>query len=96
MDIGNTHGIGGAGRIEGPQKPQRALPPAYTQAAGRTDKVDISERAHIASEVLGLPDVRMERVEQVRRLIESGRFDTMDRLQGALDRFVAEEGQPLP
>jgi len=90
MDIGRTDGVGGAGRIEGPQRPHKIMPPAYTQKTGPTDRVDISAQAHLVSEALSLPASRTERIEEVRQLIESGRFDTPERLEGALTRFLEE------
>jgi hypothetical protein len=91
MDISRTDGIGGAGRIEGPQRPGRIVPPAGTPGASFADKVDISQKAQLISETLSLPPIRFERLEEVRELIRSGRFDTEARLSGALDRFLAEE-----
>jgi anti-sigma28 factor (negative regulator of flagellin synthesis) len=39
---------------------------------------------------MSLPQVRSERVAEVRKLIESGRFDTDTRLEGALKKFMVE------
>ena len=87
MDIGRTEGVGGPGPIQGPKKPAPITPPREIASA---DRVEISERAQLISEALSLPQVRSERIDEVRKLIESGRFDTDARLQGALDRFLEE------
>lgn len=89
MDIGNTRGVGGPDRIEGPRGPSR-IPPPQTPSATPADKVDISDRAHLISEALSLPAVREERIDEIRALVESGRFDTDARLEGAIDRFLQE------
>ena len=90
MDIGSTEGIGGIGRIQGPQKPASISPSSYTQAAGSADKLEISTHGHLVSQARELPAMRLERIQEVRTLIESGRFDTPQRLQGAIDRFLDE------
>ena len=90
MDIGRTEGVGGPGRVEGPQKISKVTPPSGPSGSAPLDQVDISARAHLTSEALALPAVRAERVQEVKKLIESGRFETDARLQGALDRFLSE------
>jgi len=90
MDIGRTEGVGGPGRVEGPQKLSKVTPPSIPSGSAPADHVDISARAHLTSEALSLPAVRAERVQEVKKLIESGRFETDARLQGALDRFLSE------
>ena len=90
MDIGSTEGIGGIGRIQGPQKPAHISPSSYLQPAGPEDKLDISMEGQLISQARALPATRLERIDEVRKLIESGRFDTPQRLQGALDRFLDE------
>jgi len=92
MDIGKTEGVGGAGRIDGPQKIGRVTPPASLAQPQATDKVEFSPHAKITSDALALPSIRADRVAEVRNLIQSGRFDTDARLDQALDRFLAENG----
>lgn len=95
MDISRTDGVGGPGRIEGPQKISRIQPPAAPDRTLPSDKVEISDAARLVSEALGLPAVREDRVEEIRKLIESGRFDTPERLEGALERFLRENPDVL-
>ena len=38
MDVANTSGVGGAGRIDGPQNVGKIKPPASQDPAGSTDK----------------------------------------------------------
>ena len=90
MDIGSTDGITGPGRINGPTPPARITPPEISHVSPPGDRLEISETAHLLSEILSMPDVRMEKIEEVRNLIESGKFDTDARLRGAVDAFLAE------
>ena len=94
MDIGRTEGIGGPGRIEGPRHPSQVDPSALSSPAP-ADRIEISEHARLVSEALFLPDVRAERVQEMKRLLESGRFDTEARLEGALQRFLEENRDVL-
>ncbi len=95
MDIGRTDGVGGPGRVEGPRPPHRITPPQAASPAP-ADKVEISEAAQLISEALALPQVRSERVDEVRKLIESGRFDNDERLEAAVDKFLRDNPDLLP
>jgi len=95
MDIGKTDGVGGAGRIDGPQRIGKIMPAAAKAISAASDKLDISNHAKITSATLALPSVRAERIQEVRDLLKSGRFDTEARLNQALDRFVAENRDAL-
>lgn len=90
MDIGKTDGVGGPGRIDGPNKIARSTPSAAASKSSGADKVDLSHQAGMISKTLGLPAVRTERVAEIKKLIESGRFDTDARLEGALDHFLVD------
>ncbi len=90
MDVGRTEGIGGAGRIEDPRKISRTSPTQGASSPPPADKVEISEGARLISEALTLPQVRADRIEEVKRLIDSGKFETDERLQGAIERFIQE------
>ena len=90
MDIGKTDGIGGPGRIDGPNKIQRIKTSIASARASSADKVDLSQKAAMVSKAMSLPTVRAERVAEVKKLIESGRFETDARIEGALNRFFYE------
>jgi hypothetical protein len=91
MDVGRTQGLGGPEGIQGPHPVSRVNPSHESHpATGPADKVDLTEHARFVSEALSLPPVRLDRVEEIRQLIESGRFETDARLGGALERFLDE------
>ncbi len=53
--------------------------------AGRpSDRVDISERARLLSRLAAMPEIRQELVDQVRRQIADGTYETDDKLDEAL------------
>lgn len=95
MDIGRTEGVGGPGRIGEPPRPSSVNPPP-ANSPPRADRVEISTAAHLLCEALALPPTRAERIEETRRLIAEGRFDTEERLEGALNRFLRENPDLLP
>jgi len=88
MDIGRTEGVQGTGNVQGPRR-IGGVPPA-SPASVPLDKVEISDVARLVSEIQALPQVRPDRIDTVRRLIESGRFETSERLEGAIGRFLQE------
>ena len=93
MDVGRTEGSQGPERIQGPKRVSKTSPSTSSSKAP-TDSVEISDMARMVSEVLSLPQVRQEKIQQIRELIDSGEFDTPERLKGAIDHFL-EENQDL-
>jgi anti-sigma28 factor (negative regulator of flagellin synthesis) len=89
MDVGSASGVGGAGRIEGPQNVGKIKSSSSAHAAP-ADQVHLSAHAKITSDALSLPAVRAERVEEMKKLIQSGGLETDARLGKALDGFLAE------
>lgn len=89
MDIGRTEGVSGAGRIEGPRI-ERATPPASAPVPGPVDKVEISQAGQMVSEALALPATRMDRVAELKKLVEAGTYQTDERLVGAMINFLRE------
>ena len=90
MDIGKTDGVGGPGRIDGPNKIARVTSSGTPSGPSGADHVDLSQKAGMISKAMSLPDVRADRVADIKKLVEAGRFDTATRLEGALDRFLVE------
>lgn len=74
-----------AGRV-GAQALQR---PAST---GPTDEVQFSTAAQLLDSVRELPDIRADRVAELRAAIASGQYETPERIEGALARLLDEIG----
>ena len=88
MEIGRTEGVQGPGNVQGPRKASNVSP--VSPASSPSDRVEISDAARLISEITALPKVRQDRIDAVRKLIDSGQFDTRERLDGAIDGFLQE------
>jgi hypothetical protein len=56
---------------------------------GATDTVDISDRARYLAAAKN-PPLREDKVQAMRELIASGRFETPERIDGTVDRLLLE------
>ena len=88
-----VYGAGGA------QSPQPIFPrlaalgidPGQTVQAGTArDHVEISPLGRMLDGISQLPDIRHERVEEVRQQIAAGTYETTEKLEIALDRLIDE------
>ena len=93
--------INGLGHIDGPQPiraPHRAeaiQPQSPTESVQEMDQVDISPEAEMLSmvdRVNDLPEIRTDRVAEIRAQIEAGTYETDEKLDVALGRFLDEVG----
>jgi hypothetical protein len=92
MGVGPIDGASGADRLEGPRRIRRSDPvPPAASAAAPADRVEISDQARLLNELRQVPEIRSERVEELRRAIEAHQFETDERLRGAIDRFLSDE-----
>lgn len=87
--------IQGPGNVSGPPgvEPQRAPVEGGKQAGElgqRADRVEISERAQFLEKLSQVPSIRTERVEELRRLIESGEYESAERIARAIDKLLEE------
>ena len=90
--------IHGAGGMQGPQPIYPRLA-AFSVDAGQTvqagaprDHVEISPLGRMLDGISRLPEIRHERVEEVRAQIASGVYETPAKLELALDRLMDELG----
>jgi anti-sigma28 factor (negative regulator of flagellin synthesis) len=75
----------GADRVAPRSRPeQRALRPS--------DRVELSDRARYLDQLSRVPAVRTELIESVRGQIAAGTYQTMDRLEGAIQSLAEELG----
>ncbi len=91
--------INGPAHVHGPQQitaPHRAQNSPPTQAAQSeltgVDQLDISHEAELISQIQDIPDIRQDRVDSIRAAIESGTYETADKLDMAVDRLLDELG----
>jgi flagellar biosynthesis anti-sigma factor FlgM len=90
---GPTH-VHPAQGINAPHHNARASQSAAAQGSSlaQVDQLDISPEASFAAQAQDLPDVRQSRVAEIRAQIESGAYETDDKLEGALERLLDEIG----
>jgi anti-sigma28 factor (negative regulator of flagellin synthesis) len=88
--------INGPSHIHGPQtvhaphrisatRPEISLEPAV-------DQIDISPEAELVSRINDLPEVRADRIAEIRHQIEAGIYETDDKLNVAVGRLLDEIG----
>ncbi|NIL96660.1 MAG: flagellar biosynthesis anti-sigma factor FlgM [Planctomycetales bacterium] len=87
--------INGPSHVHGPQSISPTQPTNPAQPAGLTeaiggDEVSISREADILSRIGELPDVRQERVDQIRAEIANGTYETQEKLDLAIARLLEE------
>lgn len=88
--------IYGAGGAQGPQPVYPRLA-EFTVDAGQTvqagiprDHVEISPLGQMLDGIARLPDIRHEKVAEIRRQIADGAYETPEKLDMALDRLLDE------
>jgi negative regulator of flagellin synthesis FlgM len=87
----------GSSYVHGPQPLGAPHRPAQTPSAGAgnfatTDSVSFSRQADLIGRVREMPEIRADRVADLKRQIASGNYDTDQKLDAALDRMLDEIG----
>ena len=91
MEINRSDGLPGPGRVEGPRlNPAGAQDLSFIPAPG--DRVEISEVARLTSAVARVPDVRLEKIRNLRDAIARGDYESEEKYRVAVDRFLEEIG----
>ncbi len=89
VNVGPIQPPGGMQPISGPRldgvKPGGAIGNSIP-----VDRVEISQIARLMSEVSLLPEVRAEKIAQVRTQIESGTYITPEKLDIAVERLLLD------
>lgn len=95
MEVGRTDGVHGPGRIQGKKPVGQVSSSQGPSAPVPTDRLELSDKARFISEILSQPKVRDDKVQNIRRLIESGTFEDPERLRSTVDRFLEENSDLL-
>lgn len=90
MQIYGPSQIHGAQSVNAPHAARAAGPAAAPAAASIGDRLDISEAGQIAGRLADVPDIRADRVQELRAAIQNGSYETEDKLSTALDRLLDE------
>lgn len=90
--------IQGTAHVHAPQglsAPHRNVPangPSSAPASYGVDQLDISPEADLVAQVHNLPDIREDRVAQIKAQIAEGTYETDAKLDAALNRLLDEIG----
>lgn len=89
MEVQGPGGISGPNRIE-PQRiaPQRAERADLGSKIG--DRAEISEEAQLLARLAEVPDIRMDKVEELKELIATGRYESKEKIEKAVERLLEE------
>ena len=86
---GSTH-VHGAQPINAPHRAQASQPATSSSNVTETDQLDISHEADMVSRVREIPDVRADRVAEIRAAIAEGTYETDEKLDIAVGRLLDE------
>lgn len=90
MQIHGLSHLHGAQPISGPHRTHAAEAAQQADSWLAVDQLDISPEADLVSRVRDLPDVRADRVAELRAQIASGIYESEGRLDVALGRLLDE------
>ena len=74
------HGLDAEANAGHPEPPPMAEPP------------DMAETLRLLEKVSRMPDIRFEKVQQMRELIAQGKLETPERIDGTIRRLMEELG----
>lgn len=91
MEIYGPSQVHGAQSIKAPQRLQATQAESVVDNTP-VDQVDISPEADFVNQVHELPDMRMDRIADIRAQIESGAYETDEKLDIAIGNLLDEIG----
>ncbi len=94
MQINGPAHLHGAQAINPPHHSPRAgrSSEMHTSSLAQVDQLDISHEADFLSRIHELPEIRHDRVTEIRAQIAAGVYETDEKLDGALERLLDEIG----
>ena len=92
MEIYGPSNVHGSQSIQGPSRLKAAERTESVSDNTPIDQVDISAEADFVSQVHDIPDVRADRVADIRAQIEAGVYETEEKLDIAVGRLLDEIG----
>ncbi|MBI5361444.1 MAG: flagellar biosynthesis anti-sigma factor FlgM [Planctomycetes bacterium] len=92
MDVNGLNNIQGAGKVNFDKVAKIDLSRAQAPDARKSgvDSVQISDVAKYLNAVAKMPDLRNDKVKELKAQIESGQYESMDRLKSAVSKFLEE------
>ena len=90
MHIHGTSQVHGTHGVKGPHSNSRASDAKPSKSSSPTDQVEISPAGEAAAQAAETGEIRTDLVARVRQEIASGTYETPEKLDAALDRFLNE------
>jgi len=90
MQIYGPSQLHGAQSVTGPHTTRAIQPSSTTASSSIGDRLDISEAGQIAGRMAEIPDIRADRVQELRAAIQGGRYETDEKMNVALERLLDE------
>jgi anti-sigma28 factor (negative regulator of flagellin synthesis) len=92
MEIYGPSRIDSAQSIRATQQVRSIEPQVSAESIHGMDQIDISPEAELVSRVGDLPEIRADRVAEIRAQIEAGIYETDEKMDVALGRLLDEIG----
>ena len=92
MQINGAANVHASQPINAPHRAQPTQPTARPDQTTGVDQLDISHEADMASRISEIPDIRADRVAEIRAQIEAGVYETDEKLNVAVERLFDEIG----
>ena len=92
MHIYGPAQLHGAQPIGAPHTSRLSQPQAPQQSAAIQDELEISDAGQMVDRVRQLPEIRQDRVNQIRAQIAEGTYETGEKLDIAIGRLLDEIG----
>ena len=92
MVIQSTAHVHAPQALSAPHRMSPAQAPSSTPSSYGVDQLDISQEADLVAQVHNLPDIREDRVAQIKAQIAAGTYETEAKLDMALSNLLDEIG----
>ncbi len=92
MHINGINHVHAAQSVNKPHHATSAQPAAQTSSFDAVDKLDISSNASYVSQVREAPEIRTDRVAEIRAAIADGAYEDDAKLDMALEALLDEIG----
>ncbi len=90
MQVNGPSHVHNSQAISGPHNARAAQPQPTSTTAAPSDELQISDAARLIDSARELPDIRQDRVAEIRSAIANGTYETQERLGGAVEQLLNE------
>ena len=90
MQVNGPSHVNGAQPVNAPHHARPAEQSAPTGGLSGSDEISISPEADLLSRIHELPEIRQERVDEIRAELAAGTYETDEKLDVAVSRLLDE------